>query len=104
MTSAAWPAVPAPERIHVEVAYAEPGRQFLVRIELPSGASIADAVRVADVESQFGIDAGALAVGIWSKLRDWQTEVRDGDRVELYRPLMLDPKEARRLRARGRPG
>lgn len=104
MTSAAWLAVSAPERIHVEVAYAEPGRQFLVRVELPAGASIADAVRVADVEGQLGIDAGALTVGVWSKLRDWQTEVRDGDRVELYRPLVLDPKEARRQRAKANRG
>ena len=87
------------ETIEVEVAYAEPARQFLRRIVLPIGSTVADAIRAADVESEFAIDASKLASGIWSKPAARDALLEDGDRVELYRPLEADPKEARRRRA-----
>lgn len=87
-------------RIVVEVAYAEPARQFLRRVELDEGASVAAAIAASSVAEECAIDAEALAVGIWSKPATRETRLRDGDRVELYRPLKADPKEARRLRAR----
>ena len=85
--------------IHVEVAYAEPHRQFLRRITLPQGANVADAIAASGVAAKFGIDAGALATGIWYRRVTRDTALHDGDRVELYRPLQVDPKEARRRRA-----
>lgn len=85
--------------IAVEVAYAEPQRQFLRRVELPAGATVADAIRVADVERELAVDAGALTVGIWSRPVARDALLRDGDRVELYRALQVDPKESRRRRA-----
>lgn len=88
-----------PDSMTVEVAYAEPQRQFLRRVELHVGATLAEAVRVSGVEREFGIDAAALAVGVWSKPASRGTVLRDGDRVELYRPLQVDPKDARRRRA-----
>lgn len=88
-----------PERLHVEVAYAEPGRQFLRALEMPGGSVIADAIRCSGIEAEFGIDTAMLAVGIWSKVATPQTVLADGDRVELYRPLQVDPKDARRARA-----
>jgi len=88
-----------PPAIVVELAYAEPLRQFLRRFELPAGATVADAIAASGVEQSFGIDAGALGAGIWSKPVTRDAALRDGDRVELYRPLRADPKEARRRRA-----
>lgn len=90
---------PAAARIGVEVAYAEPRRQFLRRVELRRGATVADAVLACGIEREFGIDASALAVGIWSRPVAREALLREGDRVELYRPLQVDPKESRRRRA-----
>lgn len=88
------------ETIDVEVAYAEPARQFLKRVTLETGATITDAIAASGLEAELGIDASSLATGIWSKPKPRDTALADGDRVELYRPLLADPKEARRRRAR----
>lgn len=85
--------------IAVEVAYAEPGRQFLRRLELPAGAAVADAIEASRLQETFAIDTAALAAGIWSRPVPRHALLRDGDRVELYRPLRADPKESRRRRA-----
>jgi putative ubiquitin-RnfH superfamily antitoxin RatB of RatAB toxin-antitoxin module len=87
------------DTIEVEVAYAEPDRQFLRRIVVPMGSSVADAISASGVEAEFGIDASKLLTGIWSRLAPRTTKLEDGDRVELYRALRADPKEARRRRA-----
>jgi len=87
------------ERIHVEVAYAEPQRQFLRRVELGEGATVADAIGASEIEREAGIDAAGMALGIWSKPARASTMLHDGDRVEIYRPLKADPKESRRRRA-----
>lgn len=92
-----------PPAIVVELAYAEPQRQFLRRFELPAGATVADAIAVSGVEQAFGIDVAALGAGIWSKPAARDAALRDGDRVELYRPLRADPKESRRRRAARAP-
>jgi uncharacterized protein len=91
------------ETIEVEVAYAEPSRQFLRRVSLRAGATVADAIAASGVEREFGIDASSLAAGIWSKPVARDAKVADGDRVEIYRPLLADPKEARRRRATRQP-
>jgi len=91
------------ETIDVEVAYAEPARQFLRRITLEAGATIADAIAESRVETELGIDASSLVCGIWSKPKPRDTPLADGDRVELYRPLLADPKDARRRRAARQP-
>lgn len=87
------------EVVRVEVAYAEASRQFLKRVELAAGATVADAIEASGIAREFGIDAAALDVGIWSRPAARDRALRDGDRVELYRPLRIDPKEARRRRA-----
>lgn len=92
-----------PERIHVEVAYAEPGRQILRRVELAAGATVADAIAAAGIASECAIDVDTLGVGIWSKPVARSNCPRDGDRIELYRPLKADPKDARRRRAERAP-
>ncbi|HEY6894735.1 MAG TPA: RnfH family protein [Rhodanobacteraceae bacterium] len=88
------------ETIEVEVAYAEPGRQFLRRVTVARDATIADAIALSGLEAELGIDAAPLATGVWSKPKPRDAHLADGDRVELYRPLQADPKEARRRRAR----
>lgn len=87
------------ETISVEVAYAEPARQFLRRIVVAAGSTVAEAIAASGLADEFGIDAAALDAGIWSRMVTRETVLRDGDRIELYRPLKADPKEARRLRA-----
>lgn len=85
--------------LDIEVAYAESERQFLRRISLTSGATVADAIAASGLEAEFAIDVSNLAVGVWSKLVTRDTPLNDGDRVEVYRALTADPKEARRRRA-----
>ena len=90
--------------ILVSVALALPQRQEVVELELPEGATVADAVAAARLHERFaGIDAAALETGVWSRPRPPGTVLRDGDRVELYRPLQADAKAQRRARAGLRP-
>lgn len=88
------------ETIEIEVAYAEPARQFLRRLRLDVGATVAEAIVASGIEASFGIDASKLSTGVWSKPVARDALLADGDRVELYRPLIADPKEARRRRAK----
>lgn len=78
--------------MRVEVVLAFPDRVQHVRLELPAGATAGDAVTAAG----FG---DAHAIGIFGKRVKNDHALRDGDRVEIYRPLAMDPKEARRRRA-----
>jgi len=84
------------ERIRVEVAWALPQRQWLVALELPAGASVGDAVLASGLAAEI---AGAADFGIHGSRVDAGTRLRDGDRVEVYRALVFDPKESRRRRA-----
>lgn len=86
--------------IAVEVALALPQRQWLRRVHLPEGATVADAVRESGVLEEAGLAGESLRTGIWSRPVAADAVLGDGDRVELYRPLQVDPKQARRLRAR----
>lgn len=85
--------------IRIEVAYAEPDRQFLRRLELAVGASVAQAIDASGLAREFAIDTATLVAGVWSKVISRDALLHDGDRVELYRPLNADPKDARRKRA-----
>ena len=84
------------EKVTVEVVIAHPKRQLLRRVELPAGSTVLEAVSASGLA-----DAGVAAsrFGIYGKVVPAGTTVRDGDRVEIYRPLRADPKELRRLRA-----
>lgn len=81
--------------LRVTVVYAEPDRQVTRELALPPGSRVADAIRGAAIEH----DAARVRFGIFGRLVDATTPLRDGDRVEIYRPLKVDPKEARRRRA-----
>ncbi|MCL6555447.1 MAG: RnfH family protein [Burkholderiales bacterium] len=90
----------ATEEILVEVAYARPDQQVLLPVRLPPGATVEEAIRRSGVLERFPeIDLTRNKVGIWSKLSKLDTPLRDRDRVEIYRPLIADPKEVRRKRA-----
>jgi putative ubiquitin-RnfH superfamily antitoxin RatB of RatAB toxin-antitoxin module len=82
--------------IRVEVVHARRDGVDTVTVQLPAGALVRDALRAS------GIDADASAVGVFGKRVRPDTPLADGDRVEIYRPLVLDPKERRRQRARKR--
>ncbi len=89
--------------IHVEIVYAEPDAQFLASLELPAGSTAADAVIAAVDGELIPRRAADLETGIWGRLVDSSAGLKAGDRVELYRPLHEDPREARRrLAAEGR--
>ncbi|MEW5787469.1 MAG: RnfH family protein [Pseudomonadota bacterium] len=87
-------------QIHVEVVYARPGRQKSVRIQVRDGATVKDAVEQSGLLGEFPeIDLAKNKLGIWNKLSKADAPLRDQDRVEIYRPLIADPKEVRRQRA-----
>jgi len=86
--------------INIEVAYATPERQFLVSLDLPAPVTVGEAIQQSGVLEVFPeLNLGSIEVGIFSRASDLDTELSPGDRVEIYRPLQVDPKEARRLRA-----
>jgi hypothetical protein len=90
--------------LRVSVAVALPGRQEVIALELPEGSSVADALDRAKALDFFpGIPAAQLRVGIWAKACAMDAKLRDGDRVEIYRPLQADAKDMRRARARLKP-
>ncbi|WP_257385574.1 RnfH family protein [Tahibacter caeni] len=88
------------ETLRVEVAYVSEGQSFLQALELPAGACVADALAASALRRHFPeLDPAASRVGIFSRPATPDTPLRDGDRVEVYRPLLVNPKEARRRRA-----
>ena len=84
--------------LRIQVAYAMPERQLLRRVSLPEGSTVEDAVRASGLRTEFP-EIDTMQVGIHGQLVSKDTILRDRDRVELYRPLKVDPKEARRARA-----
>jgi len=84
--------------IRVEVVYALPQRQERVLLTLPSGSTALDAVQASGLLRQ--LPRGELGrIGVWGRPVTPETRLRDRDRVEIYRPLIADPKESRRERA-----
>lgn len=93
-----------PEELRVEVAYAEPQVQFLHAVVLPAAATLRAAIEASGVLVAFPhIDLARVHVGIWNREAALDAPLRDGDRVEIYRPLQVDPKAVRRERAEKEP-
>ena len=90
--------------MQVEVACAPPGREAIVEVDVPDGGTVADAVARSGLVANLGLDPGTLGFAIHGQQARADTPLRDGDRVELLLPLRVDPKTARRLRARRRAG
>ncbi len=88
------------ERIGIEVVAAWPECQVLVKLELPTGSKVADAVRASGLVERFPeLEIRDDHLGIFGELCRPDRVLDDGDRVELYRPLKLDPKTIRRINA-----
>ncbi|WP_338517719.1 RnfH family protein [Alteromonas gracilis] len=86
--------------INVEVAYATPTKQAIVDIAIKAGATVEEAIAASNIVEQFPeIDLTATKVGIWSRVVKLRDTLIDGDRIEIYRPLIADPKEIRKRRA-----
>lgn len=92
------------------VSCPQPGRTERVALRLPVGATLAQALAASGLLPRLAPSAGAtdatedgfaaMRVGVWGQVRDTASALRDGDRVEIYRALLVDPKEARRSRSR----
>jgi uncharacterized protein len=79
--------------LRIELAWSPAPRQVTtMTLTLPAGSTLADALALS------GINTDGLQCGIWGRAKDSDQVLREGDRIELYRPLQVDPKEARRLR------
>ncbi|NNM81327.1 MAG: RnfH family protein [Burkholderiales bacterium] len=84
--------------IQVEVVYALPGVQNLLTVNVPEGATAQQAVELSGLPDQYP-EIANLKLGIFGRLVKADTVLREKDRVEIYRPLIADPKEVRRKRA-----
>ena len=84
----------------IEVVYASPGRQVLVSLQVPAGCTARQAVLQSGLERTFAqLDLANAALGIFGKVVGDAQVLEAGDRVEIYRPLLADPKEVRKRRA-----
>lgn len=86
--------------IRIEVVYALPAQQVVRELTLETGATARTAVLASRLADDFtGIALGGSPLACFGRMIDWDTVLGDGDRVEILRPLLADPKEARRRRA-----
>jgi len=102
------------ERLAASVIYALPNEQQVVEVELDPGATVADAIEASKIVERYPeIDLAVNKIGIFGKVARLDDPLQPGDRVEIYRPLIADPKEIRKQRAEegkamrageGRPG
>ena len=84
----------------VEVAYATPEQQVIVTLTLPEGGTVEQAIHASGLLNRFPeIDGTDIKAGIFGSVCKLDEPLKQGDRVEIYRPLLHDPKEARRQRA-----
>lgn len=89
-----------PDDIRVQVCFAKPDMQILRDLTVPQGTTIEQALRRSGMlRDAPEIDLTVCRVGIYGKLKAPDTVLRDRDRIEIYRPLIADPKESRRKRA-----
>ena len=83
--------------ISVEIAYATPGQQIVMPVNVPPGTTVAQAIEKSGICQRFPqIDPDTADVGIFGHVVNRDQELKERDRVEIYRPLLADPKEVRR--------
>ena len=88
------------DKINIEVVYALPNEQTLLKQSVPAGTTLAEAIKASGILEKYPeIDLASNKLGIFSKLTKAEAVLRDKDRIEIYRPLIADPKEVRRKRA-----
>ena len=89
-----------PDEMLVEIAYALPEEQVIISIKVPTIFNVQQAIEKSGIQKKFpGIDLSKNKVGIFGKKTTLDHPLNDRDRIEIYRPLILDPKEMRRKRA-----
>ena len=89
-----------PDKIMIEVSYALPKKQIIIPVLVSKGISVKEAIELSGILKKFEeIDLSSNQVGIFGKLTSLDKSLRDHDRIEIYRPLIADPKEIRRKRA-----
>ena len=87
-------------RLEIEVVYAKADHQALVAVSLDEGATVEQAINASGLLQQFSeMDLASQQVGVFGQSRRLEDQLKNGDRVEIYRPLLQDPMEARRKRA-----
>ncbi|MFA6014746.1 MAG: RnfH family protein [Gallionellaceae bacterium] len=88
------------KKIKIELVYALPHEQTLLKLEVPEQTTLGDALKLSGLQEKYPeIDPVKGKFGIYGKLSKVDTVLREKDRVEIYRPLLADPKEVRRKRA-----
>lgn len=89
------------EIIHVEVAYALPNKQRIVKLDVPNGTTALQAVSMSKLDEVFEdlVVGPDIKLGVWGKAVTGDRVLAMGERVEIYRPLLIDPKEVRKARA-----
>jgi uncharacterized protein len=87
--------------INVEIVHAQAQRTIAKSLSMPPGARIADALTLAAADADFrGLDLAHAAIGVFGKVAGREQLLKEGDRIEIYRPLLEEPKLARRQRAK----
>lgn len=87
--------------IDIEVAFALPDEQLILNVQVPEGTSVFDAAKMSGIEARFDLNVDDMPMGIFGKtVRKPKEEImKAGQRIEIYRPLIIDPKQARANRA-----
>lgn len=97
------PGPSGPSLVRVTVVYCPPETLWMREVDLAAGATLRGAIEASGVLTAFPeLERGGLAAGVFSRRRELDEPLHEGDRVEIYRPLLVEPKDARRLRAGSR--
>lgn len=91
------------ERIRVSVVYADLQRQIERQVEVPAHATVDEAIRASGIDKDVAAAFTPAAIAIFGRRVSAATRLHEGDRIELCRPLQIDPKQARRRRAQTQP-
>ena len=88
------------QQLHIEIVYGTPNKQELLSLPVIQGTTLEQAIIESGILDLFDdIDLSVNSVGVWNKMAKLTDEVNDLDRIEIYRPLLADPKEVRKRRA-----
>ena len=88
------------DKLHIELIYALPDEQEIYAIKVDENTSVEQAINQSKILQRYSeIDLAINKIGIFSKVCQLTDKLRDGDRIEIYRPLIIEPKEARKARA-----
>lgn len=90
---------PLQGRVRATIVYALPDRSYCIEVEVTAESTLADAVNASGLRQREPSLPVELDLGVFGRPQPHSTKVRSGDRIEVYRPLTVDPKEARRIRA-----